>query len=88
MGSEKVQIMKGPLNALENVLRNAPQEVVGKTIVSAEKACGDRIEVPAGRRHGGGEVALEREVRKRGDKDTPAISPASQGDPRSPKHGN
>ena len=88
MESEKVQVMKRPLNALKNVLRNAPQEVVCKTIVSAEKAGGDRVAVPAGRRHGGREVAFERWARERGDKDAPAIGPTRKNDPRSSKHGS
>ena len=59
MGSEKVQIMKGPLNAFKYMFRNAPQEVVCESIVSTKEACGDWAAVPAGMRQGGGEVAFE-----------------------------
>ena len=76
MGSEKVQVVKGPLDAFKNVLRDAPQEVICKTIVCAKKASSYRVAVPAGGRHGGREVAFEREARKRGDKDAPSIGPA------------
>jgi len=68
--------MKGPLNALENMFWNAPQKVVCKAIVCAKEACGNRTAIPAGRRHGGREVAFKGETRKRGDKYFPAIGPA------------
>ena len=44
--------MKGPLNALENVRRNAFKEVVCEAVVSAEKASSNGLVVPARVRHG------------------------------------
>ena len=79
--------MKGPLDALEDVPRNASQEVVGEAVVSAEKASSDRAIVPAGGRHDSREVILERRARERGDQDAPRLCPASEGDPRSSEHG-
>ena len=46
-GSKKVEIMKGPSNALQNVWRNAFKEVVGEAIVSTEKSGSNRLIVPA-----------------------------------------
>ena len=48
VGSEKMEIVKGPLNALEDMPRNAPQEVVSKAIVCAKKSSSNRTIVPAG----------------------------------------
>ena len=87
VGSEKMEIVKGPLNALEDMPRNAPQEVVSEAIVCTEEASGDRTIVPAGGGHGRREVTLERKARERGDQDAPRVCPARESDPRSSEHG-
>jgi hypothetical protein len=51
-GSEKVEIMKGPLNALQNVRRNAFKKVVGEAIECTEESSSNRLIVPARWRHG------------------------------------
>ena len=52
VGSKEMEIVKGPLNALENVRRNAFEEVVCEAIVCAEKASSNGLVVPARVRHG------------------------------------
>ena len=47
IGSKKVEIMKGPLNALENVRRNAFKTVVSEAVESTEKACSNGLIIPA-----------------------------------------
>ena len=74
--SKKVEIMKGPANALKNVGRDALEEVVCEAIVSAEKASGDGLTIPARVRHVFREVAFQRQARKRRDKDAPSVSPS------------
>ncbi len=46
-GSEKVEIVKGPSNALQNVRRDAFKKVVGEAIVSTEKSSSNRLVAPA-----------------------------------------
>ena len=82
-----MEIMKGPLNALKDMPRNAPQEVVSEAIVCTKKASSDRTIVPAGGGHGRGEVTFERKARERGDQDAPSVCPAREGDPRRSEHG-
>ncbi len=76
VGSKKVEIMKGPFNALENVRGNAFEKVVCEAIVCTEKASSDRLTIPARVRQGIREIAFQREVGERGDKDAPSVSPA------------
>ena len=45
--AKKVEVVKGALNALKNVRRNAFEEVVGEAVVSTEKPGSDRFIVPA-----------------------------------------
>ena len=59
VGSEEMEIVEGPLDALKDVSRNAAQEVVGEAIVCAEQTSSDGAIVPAGGRHDGREVILE-----------------------------
>ena len=87
VGSEKMEIVKGPLNAFEDMPRNAPQEVVSEAIVCTEEASGDRTIVPAGGGHNVREVARERKARERRDQGAPRFGPPSEGDTRSSKHG-
>ena len=51
VGSEKGERMEGPLDAFENVTRNAPQEVIREPIVRSEKSSSYRRTVPAVRGH-------------------------------------
>ena len=50
--SEKVEIMKRPLNALENVRRDAFEKIVCKAVESTEQAGSNRLIIPARVRHG------------------------------------
>ena len=52
IGSKKVEIMKGPSNALENVRRNAFKKVVCEAVESTEKASSNGLIIPARVRHG------------------------------------
>ena len=74
-GSQEVEIMKGPLNALQDVPRNASKKVVSEAIVCTEKASSDRPIIPAGVRQSARTVTFQRKVRERGDKDAPRVSP-------------
>ena len=47
MGPKEGERMKGPLNAFENVTRNAPQEIIREAVVRGEKAGSNRGTVPA-----------------------------------------
>ena len=86
--AQEVEIVKGPLNALKDMPRNASKKIVGEAIVCTEKASSDRAIIPAGRGHGVREVTFQRKARKRGDKDAPSISPARKGDSGGSKHGS
>ena len=84
--AQEMEIMKGPLDALEDMPRNAPKKVVSEAIVSTEKASSDRTIIPARRGHGVGEITFKRKARDGGDKDAPSVSPAREGDSGSSKH--
>ena len=57
--SQELEIMKGPLNALENVWRDAFEKVVCEAVVCTEKASSNGLIVPARVRHGSREVTFQ-----------------------------
>ena len=59
-GSKKVEVVKGPSNALENVRGDAFKKVVGEAIVCTEKAGSNGLAVPARMRHGLRKIAAQR----------------------------
>jgi len=63
-GSEKVEIVEGPSNALEDVGGDAFKKVVSEAIVSTEKAGSNGLAVPARVRHGLRKIAPQRQPRK------------------------
>jgi len=71
VGSEEMEIVEGPLDALKDMPRNAPREVVSEAIVCTKKASSEGAIVPAGGRHDSREVIMERKARERGDQDAP-----------------